>query len=104
MREILTSPLITVCSLKGNAGAGGVFLASACDYVVASDRSVLNPHYRNMGLYGSEYWTYSLPKRVGMLQAEKLTTNCLPLLGEEAAELGLVDFSKPQGDIDRFIY
>jgi putative two-component system hydrogenase maturation factor HypX/HoxX len=27
---------------------------------------VLNPHYKNMGnLYGSEYWSYLLPRRVG---------------------------------------
>jgi hypothetical protein len=27
---------------------------------------MLNPHYKNMGnLYGSEYWTYLLPRRVG---------------------------------------
>ena len=26
---------------------------------------VLNPHYKNMGnLYGSEYWTYLLPRRL----------------------------------------
>jgi putative two-component system protein, hydrogenase maturation factor HypX/HoxX len=70
--------------LKGNAGAGGVFLAAACDYVFVSDRSVLNPHYKNMGLFGSEYWTYILPRRVGDVQAVRLTNNCLPILGEEA--------------------
>jgi putative two-component system hydrogenase maturation factor HypX/HoxX len=26
--------------------------------------AVLNPHYRLMGLHGSEYWTYTLPRRV----------------------------------------
>ena len=27
---------------------------------------MLNPYYRHMGgLYGSEYWTYLLPRRVG---------------------------------------
>ena len=57
-----------------------------------------------MGLFGSEYWTYSLPKRVGKTQAERLTNDCLPLLGEEAAELGLVDFSLPRDQIDHFIY
>jgi putative two-component system protein, hydrogenase maturation factor HypX/HoxX len=31
---------------------------------------VLNPHYKSMGgLYGSENWTYTLPRRVGAAKA-----------------------------------
>ena len=57
---------LTVAALQGNAGAGGVFLALAADRVWARDGVVLNPHYKGMGnLYGSEYWTYLLPRRVG---------------------------------------
>jgi putative two-component system hydrogenase maturation factor HypX/HoxX len=52
--------------LRGNAGAGGCFLALAADEVWAHAACMLNPHYKNMGnLYGSEYWTYLLPRRVG---------------------------------------
>jgi putative two-component system protein, hydrogenase maturation factor HypX/HoxX len=40
-------------------------MALAADYVFSRDSSVLNMHYKNMGVYGSEFWTYSLPKRVG---------------------------------------
>ena len=51
--------------MQGNAGAGGVFLALAADRVYARDGVILNPHYKGMGnLYGSEYWTYLLPRRV----------------------------------------
>jgi putative two-component system hydrogenase maturation factor HypX/HoxX len=36
------------------------------------DGVMLNPHYKNMGnLYGSEYWTYLLPRRVGDQGAAK---------------------------------
>ena len=32
---------------------------------------VINPHYKNMGnLYGSEYWTFVLPRRVGQERVE----------------------------------
>ena len=35
---------------------------------------MLNPHYRTMGnLYGSEYWTYTLPRRVGADRALEIT-------------------------------
>ena len=40
-------------------------LALGADQVILRDGVVLNPHYRTMGLYGSEYWTYVLPRRVG---------------------------------------
>ena len=56
---------LVVAALQGNAGAGGVILALAADQVWARPGVVLNPHYQGMsGLYGSEYWTYLLPKRV----------------------------------------
>ena len=43
-----------------------MFLALAADEVWAGDNVVLNPHYKDMGnLYGSEYWTYLLPRRAG---------------------------------------
>lgn len=56
---------IVVAAVAGNAGAGGVMLALGADRVLLRDGVMLNPHYRTMGLYGSEYWTYVLPRRVG---------------------------------------
>ncbi|MFE3230426.1 hypothetical protein ACFXKA_43290, partial [Nocardia sp. NPDC059228] len=53
--------------------------------------AVLNPHYRLMGLYGSEYWTYTLPRRVGAEEAERLTRRALPVTAARAREIGLVD-------------
>jgi len=53
---------------------------------------VQNPHYKNMGnLYGSEYWTYTLPRRVGAEQALRITQGRLPLGSAEALRLGLLD-------------
>ncbi len=92
-RAILTTEdRVTVAALRGNAGAGGVFLALAADQVIAREGVILNPHYRNMGnLYGSEYWTYLLPKRVGINRAEILTENRLPISARRAAQIGLID-------------
>jgi len=69
-----------------------VFLALAADRVLARSGVVLNPHYRNMGnLYGSEYWTYLLPRRVGVERAQTLMAHRLPLGTTEARSLGLID-------------
>jgi putative two-component system hydrogenase maturation factor HypX/HoxX len=73
--EILnTMSHLVIAGMRGNAGAGGAILALAADYVYARSGIVLNPHYRGMGeLYGSEYWTYTLSRRVGQEWALKLT-------------------------------
>lgn len=90
-----TNQLI-IAAVGGNAGAGGVFLALGADRVVARDGVVLNPHYRNMGnLYGSEYWTYLLPGRVGDEGAEAVMAHRLPLGAAEAKRIGLVDAVGP---------
>jgi len=87
-----TDTHLTVAALRGNAAAGGVFLALAADCVLARSGIVLNPHYRNMGnLFGSEYWTYLLPRRVGAGQARAIMARRLPLGMAEAASLGLID-------------
>jgi len=92
-RAIITNGRqLTISALQGNAGAGGVFLSLAADRVYARQGVVLNPHYKGMGnLYGSEYWTYLLPRRVGEERARTLTQNRLPVLAEEAVEWGLLD-------------
>ena len=78
--------------MQGNAGAGGVFLALAADRVWARAGVVLNPHYKNMGnLYGSEYWTYLLPRRVGADNARAITQRRLPVGAREAVAIGLID-------------
>lgn len=89
---IETSDRLTVSVLRGNAGAGGAFLALAAQEVWAHQGVVLNPHYKNMGnLYGSEYWTYLLPRRLGEAGAQALMARRLPLLAREAARIGLID-------------
>jgi putative two-component system protein, hydrogenase maturation factor HypX/HoxX len=91
-REIITlTHQLVVAAIAGNAGAGGVMMALGADRVLLRDGVVLNPHYRTMGLYGSEYWTYVLPKRIGEYQSRRLTEQCLPVASHEASELGLVD-------------
>jgi len=91
-REIITcTRQLVVSSVGGNAGAGGVMLALGADEVLLREGVVLNPHYRTMGLYGSEYWTYVLPRRVGTYQAEMLTTRCEPIDAADALRIGLAD-------------
>lgn len=90
--EVLTTTdRLVVAALGGNAAAGGVMLALAADQVWCREGVVLNPHYRLMGLYGSEYWTYTLPRRVGEAAARRFTGQALPVSAAAARRAGLVD-------------
>lgn len=91
-RIITTLDKVTISAIAGNAGAGGAIVPLAADRVFAREGVVLNPHYKNMGgLFGSEYWTYLLPKRVGLEMAEELTEKCLPISARKAWQIGYID-------------
>jgi putative two-component system hydrogenase maturation factor HypX/HoxX len=103
IREILDiDDRLVVAAMHGNAGAGGVILGLAADRVWAREGVVLNPHYKGMGgLYGSEYWTYLLPRRVGEARAQALVAELLPVSAHEALDMHLVDAVFP-GVLEQF--
>ncbi|UXY18152.1 enoyl-CoA hydratase-related protein [Streptomyces cynarae] len=88
---LTTTDRLVVAALAGNAAAGGAMLALAADEVWCRSGCVLNPHYRLMGLTGSEYWTYTLPRRVGAAAADRIVREALPMSAAGALGLGLVD-------------
>jgi len=97
---LFSDDILTVASFGANAGAGGVFLGLACDFAVAREGAVLNPHYKTLGLSGSEYHTYTLPLRVGEKKAKELTEACLPVGAHRAKRLGMIDAVFPSGGYD----
>lgn len=93
---LTTSRQLTIAAVAGNTGAGGCFLARAADLMWVRDGVMLNPHYKNMGnLYGSEYWTYSLPRRVGPDGARAIMRQRQPLTAEGAVTIGFADACLP---------
>jgi putative two-component system protein, hydrogenase maturation factor HypX/HoxX len=104
VRDIVeTDSHLVVSALAGDAAAGGVPFALAADHVVAREDVVLNPYYRHMGgLYGSEYWTYLLPRRIGHELTEELTSAPFEPIGtRRAVEIGMLDDAFGE-DVPRF--
>jgi putative two-component system protein, hydrogenase maturation factor HypX/HoxX len=104
VRDIVeTDSHLVVSALAGDAAAGGVPFAMAADHVVAREDVVLNPYYRHMGgLYGSEYWTYLMPRRIGHELTEELTSAPFEPIGtRRAVEIGLLDDAFGE-DVPRF--
>jgi putative two-component system hydrogenase maturation factor HypX/HoxX len=86
---------VLIAAYTAGAGAGGAMLGLGADVVVARAGVVLNPFY-DMGLYGSELHSYSLPARVGPERAAALLHGKLPVDADEAHSIGLVDGVGPR--------
>ncbi|KAM0714154.1 hypothetical protein Q7P37_010303 [Cladosporium fusiforme] len=87
--------IMTFSALRGNAAAGGVAMAAACDYAIAKAEVVLNPSYRAMGLHGSEYHTITYYDRCGREVAEHDLQEAVPMSPVTARRLGLIDAAFP---------
>ncbi|WP_097322857.1 enoyl-CoA hydratase-related protein [Paractinoplanes atraurantiacus] len=95
-REIVTcTKQVVIAAYAGSAGAGGVMLGLGADIVAARDGIVLNPYY-DIGLYGSELHTFTLPRRVGGDRAQELVDGKLPVSAARAVTLGLADEVGPR--------
>jgi putative two-component system hydrogenase maturation factor HypX/HoxX len=94
VREIIeTDSHLVISALRGDAAAGGVALALAADHVVGREDIVLNPSYQHMGgLYGSEYWTYLMPRRIGAaMTATLINPPFTPIGAHRAVRIGMLD-------------
>ncbi|CAD0106944.1 unnamed protein product [Aureobasidium uvarum] len=95
LQDFATRGIITVAALRGNAAAGGVALAAAADLVLAGEHVVVNPAYRTLGLFGSEYHTITYNGRVGRASGRHLLRDMLPVSAQQAKDIGLVDVVLP---------
>lgn len=95
LQDFPSRNILTIAAIRGNAAAGGVALAAACDIVIAGQKVVLNPAYRALGLYGSEYHTISYRGRCGQTNANKVLRSMTPISPLQAQQIGLVDYVFP---------
>lgn len=95
LHEFPSRNILTFAGIRGNAAAGGVAMAAACDCVVAGADVVLNPAYRALGLYGSEYHSISYFGRCGREGGRRLLREMTPISAYDARSMGVVDHVLP---------
>ena len=95
LHDLPSRGILSIAAIRGNAAAGGVALATACDFVIAGSDVVLNPAYRAIGLSGSEYHSLSYVGRCGKVNATKVLRAMAPMNPLEAQRIGLVDYIFP---------
>lgn len=82
---------VTVSAMQVSAGAGGVYLALATDLTFAKEGIVLNPHYKNMGLFGSELQSLTAARKFGPAILNHMKESAQPMLVSEAEQLKVLN-------------
>jgi enoyl-CoA hydratase/carnithine racemase len=95
LHEFPARGILTIAAIRGNAAAGGVALAAACDVTIAGSEVVLNPAYRAIGLSGSEYHSLTYFARCGKANATKILRSMTPMSPLQAQRMGLIDYIFP---------
>ncbi|MEM8985819.1 MAG: enoyl-CoA hydratase/isomerase family protein [Pseudomonadota bacterium] len=99
--------IITVAEIDGAAMGGGLELALACDFRLASDQARLGLPETGLGLIPAAGGTFRLRQITGMTTARKLILTGAILKPDEALGLGLVDLvvgaDQAETEMTRFI-
>jgi 3-hydroxyacyl-CoA dehydrogenase len=89
--RIEASSTPVVAALHGSALGGGLELALACHYRIASEDASLGLPEIRLGILPGSGGTQRLPRLVGALEALRMMLSGDPISGRRAAELGIVD-------------
>ncbi len=110
MKEIASSPKVTVAKVNGNALGGGSEIALACDYIVAAESANMGLPEVKYGIFPAWGGTERLPERIGQGLAKWMILNGgfmgrggkgpAILNGKDAFTIGLVDKVVPDTDLD----
>lgn len=92
MRE---TPKPIVAALNGVAAGGGLGLALACDFRIASPKVSLITAFLGIGASPDSSSSFFLPRFVGIGRATELFLRNRPLTADEALNLGLVNAVVP---------
>lgn len=92
-----TTPLIG--AINGAAYTGGLELALACHFLIASERAAFADTHARLGLTPGWGLTVLLPTAVGVRRARQMTLSCAPIDARTSLSWGLVNEVTPHADL-----
>jgi 2-(1,2-epoxy-1,2-dihydrophenyl)acetyl-CoA isomerase len=99
VREVLAMPKPVVAALPGVAAGGGLSLALAADWRVASDTAVLVPAFLQLGTVPDGGLSYFLPHFLGIGGAQELIFSNARVPAARAREMGLLHEVVPASEL-----
>ncbi|MCK9909765.1 enoyl-CoA hydratase-related protein, partial [Microbacteriaceae bacterium K1510] len=96
--HLMEKPVIAV--IEGAAVGAGLNLALHADFVIATDKAVLQEPFVQIGLTTDFGGTYLLPRLVGMAQAKRLAMLGEKISGTEAERIGLIYKAVPAESLE----
>jgi len=88
-----------IAAVQGAAVGGGLGLALAADFRIASPESKFSANFAKLGFHQGFGSSVTLPRVVGTQNAAMMLYTAKRVKGEEALNLGLVDYLVPASDI-----
>jgi 2-(1,2-epoxy-1,2-dihydrophenyl)acetyl-CoA isomerase len=99
VREILGMPKPVVAALPGVAAGGGLSLALAADWRIASETAVLVPAFLQLGTVPDGGLSYFLPHFLGIGGAQEMLFSNARVPAARAREMGLVHEVVPAAEL-----
>lgn len=92
-------PKPVIASVHGAVAGGGLSVMLACDLAIAAEGTQFTLAYANIGTSPDGGSTHFLPRIVGLRRALELAFITDPFDAKRAAELGLVNWVVPAGEL-----
>lgn len=92
-RWLHEGPKITIAAIPGACAGAGLSLALACDFRIAAKAAKLTTAFIKVGLAGDFGGTFYLTQLLGSAKARELYLLSDILNGEEAKQIGLVNYA-----------
>lgn len=97
VKAYYTLPIITVAQVHGAAAGLGLSLALGSDIVVAEQPSKIAMNFIGIGLVPDGGGHFFMKERLGTVKAKQAIWEGRVMNGEEALQMGLIDYNVPEG-------
>ncbi|MEQ9519019.1 MAG: enoyl-CoA hydratase-related protein [Parvibaculum sp.] len=94
----LEKPII--CRLNGAAAGLGATIALLCDVIIASEKAVIGDPHVKVGLVAGDGGAVIWPQLIGFAKAKELLMTGDMLSGQQAMDLGLINYVVPADALD----
>lgn len=103
LEKLAALPQVVIAAVHGYCITGGLELALAADFIIASESAVFADTHAKFGLVPMWGGSQRLPRRIGAARAIELMTTCRRVGGLEAERIGLANACVSDDDFEQAV-